>query len=458
MDDPNRKPEQFNILDRTQNPSAFATIDLLSIINASELPRSISEILEQRNGGIYPTRTSEELQILEDSRLIDRVDGEKGQAFRISNLGRMELLLQGVKNPLDVQRAIRRAFVDIGKCPPELPQEKYGIEEFRFTWDSVADLMNKIIKDNSHIKPKVLALGVPTVHYFASQCADVVDCYLLDINQDIVDSTNKTTKKRAVKASVYDAREPIPPTFSGKFDAVVFDPPWHNEFYSLFADRAYELLRSYGKLYISTPAPATRPEAAGELNEIYANLMAGGFSLIEICPEFFGYEIPDFERRVFVEHGIDVNNRGKYGQLVVAQANPGRTSTCSTPESIALTEKERSYSIKIYDDVDLGDFYLSDDSPNDEQIPLQVRQFSKGVYLTTSRSTRRSHGVNLITRDHIAFVVNNPKKFMALCELSRTFRGTQFIDAIMARYNIRYAEAEKEAQQFYKTNTLLEGN
>ena len=86
MDDPNRKPEQFNILDRTQNPSAFATIDLLSIINASELPRSISEILEQRNGGIYPTRTSEELQILEDSRLIDRVDAEKKQTFKNSKL------------------------------------------------------------------------------------------------------------------------------------------------------------------------------------------------------------------------------------------------------------------------------------------------------------------------------------------------------------------------------------
>lgn len=456
MPDLKGSPEQINVLDKTQNPSAFATIDLLSIIKTGELPHTVSEILEQRNGGIYPTRTTEELQILEESRLIDRVDGEEGQAFRISNLGRMELLLQGVKNPLDVQRAIRRASVDVGKCPPQLPQEKYGVEEFRFTWDSVANLTYKIIKDNSHIKPKVLALGVPTVHYFASQCADVVDCYLLDINQDIVDGTNEISKKRTVKAAVYDAREPIPPTFSGKFDAVVFDPPWHNEFYSLFADRAYEFLRSFGKLYMSTPAPATRPEAAGELDEIYANLMAGGFSLIEICPEFFGYEIPDFERKVFAEHGIDVNKRGKYGQLVVAQAKPDRTNTCSTPESIALTEQERCYSIKIYDDVDLGDLYLSDDSPEDEQMPLQIRQFGEGVYLTTSRSMRRSDGVNFITRDHIAFVVNNPKKFMALCELSRSVRGPQFIDAIMSRYNIGYAEAEKEAQQFHKI--MLEGN
>lgn len=444
----------FNVLDRTQNPSAFATINLLSIISSSPEPLSVAEILEQRNGGIYPTRTTEELGILADSQLIEvaLVEQDKIDRFRATNLGRMELLLQGVISPKEVNATIDEALRKIVISPPSMPLEKYGNEEFRFTWDSVAALLKKIVKDNSNIKPKVLALGGPTISYFGEQCPEVIDCYLLDINNDVVNDINERAQN-GTRASMYDAREPVPPTFKGKFDAVVFDPPWHNEFYSLFADRGYDMLRPYGKLYISTPAPATRPEAAEELSEIYRNLMRGGFNLIEVVPEYFGYQIPAFERNIFKEQGIEVTSRGKYGQLVIAQANPNRIDTCSTPESLSLVNKEKTQNIKAHqDNYDLGDLYLPVDLPEDDGAELSIERLSIGVYLTTSRSQRREQGVNFISRDHAAFKINNPARFMEFCTLSLGESEDNFIHAVAIKYGIPIDQASREVNEFNKTS------
>jgi hypothetical protein len=452
----------YNFLDRQQDPSAFATVNLLNLVSHSN-PQTVGEILENRNGGIYPTRTQEELELLESGGLIARADIDNTTKYQATHLGKMELLLQGVRDPSEVRRVIDSAYAELERVPPKLPAEKYGNEEFRFTWESVAALTRKIVKDNSYVTPRVLALGAPTIAYFGALCGSVVDSYLLDVNHDIIEDVNSHAES-GVKAAFYDARDPIPPTFEGKFDAVVFDPPWHNEFYSLFADRGYDFLRPFGKLYISTPAPATRPEAAGELNDIYTGLIRGGFNLIEVTPEFFGYQIPEFERNVFAGHGIDVRSRGKYGQLVVAQATPNRKDTCSTSESIRLANQERCYSIKARDgnaELDLGDIYAPGCDPTlleDSNTPLTVTKFSDGIYTTTSRSQRRAEGVNFITRGHIAFTVTNPGRLMKLCGLYDGSRGDSFTLAIQKKLELTEAEAAIAAQEFYKIiNTSEDG-
>lgn len=406
---------QVYSLDRAVNPAAHATINLLRIISTSEEPLAVEQVFEQRNGGIYPTRTMEEVELLEQMGLIESDDHSRLVA---SHLGKMELRLQGVRNPQEVRGGLDRALQKSEAKFTDLPPEKYGNEEFRFTWASVHDLVEGIIEDNSYIKPRILALGAPTVAYFASQCGNMLQCHLLDVNDDVIDDVNNLGDESKVTAARYDAREPIPPNLAGRFDAVVFDPPWHNEFYNVFADRAYDMLRPFGRIYVSTFAPATRPEATDELNNMYSSLIGGGFSLIKISPEFFGYQIPPFEANVFAEQGITIRSRGKYGQLVVAEKIPDRTNTCSTPESIAKTMEEVTLTISGTDkDRDLGDLYLRADEEISGQGLITIEAFNgRSTYLTTSRSQRREENVNFITREHVAFHIANPKLFAEIAK------------------------------------------
>ncbi len=452
--------EEGAFLDRTRNQAAFETLNLLNIIaSAGGKGLSDAEIIQMRNGGVYPSRTSEELQLLQEyGHVLVQGDGDVTR-HTVSDVGVMELALQGSQRPQDVEATLKATKEELETNPPDLPVERYGNEEFRFTWDSVVDLLHRIIINNSYVSPKVMALGVPTVCYAGALTEGLVETYLMDINESIVrDLNNREIGPRAVK---YSALHEIPPSFRRKFDAVVIDPPWHNEHYSLFADRAYELLRPYGRLYIATPAPATRKEASKELNEMYANLIRGGLDLIEIKPEFFGYTIPEYEQRLFAAQGINVTSRGKYGQLVVTQAIPERSDTCSTPESIEKVVQSHCENIEVGGEY-FGGIYAPQDvleaeDLDEEQAPFHVLQFGDGVYETTSRSTRREQGVNFITTDHIAYIVSDPKKLKQLFDILNSQVTKEidedFIKAVVNRFNIPESEATSIAVQFSKIIT-----
>lgn len=400
------------ILDIHKNPTALATLRLLCQINDSASPLSEAEIIEKRVGGIYPTRTVEEINLLNTNGLINNIS-ENPNKFIISNLGSIELSLNNVIGPEHVNRRLNAALSSVINEPPVLPPEKYGNEEFRFTWESVYKLMKSIYEDNAYRNIDIALLGSPLIGVFMSRCPDIFNnISVFDINQDMVKLINKNHNGNGkIIASCYDALIEFPRTLVGRYDAFIMDPPWHNEHYCLFVDRAWDALRSLGRVYMSTFAPETRPEASEELRYLYDRFMKGGFALISIVPEFFGYAIPAYERLVFQAEGIQANSRGNYGQLVVLERRQNRNDICLTEELVDKLIIEKNIELKGKGDQTLT-LWLENVIESDTlKAPLNLTLLNAGeVYTTTSRSQRRKDGVNILTNKQVAYNTTNPYK------------------------------------------------
>lgn len=226
------------ILDMHKNSAALATLRLLGQIGDAQEPISEAEIIEKRTGGIYPTRTVEEVQLLYGAHLVDRVS-ENPSRFSVSPYGRMELSLNNVISPERVKSSLGQALVSLTENPPKLPAEKYGNEEFRFTWESVHRLLENLYEDNAYREINIAVLGSPLIGIFLSRTPDIVNnVSVFDINEDMVNLINQEHNGGGkVIASKYDATDRFPQTLGGRYDAFVMDPPWHNEHYALFADR-----------------------------------------------------------------------------------------------------------------------------------------------------------------------------------------------------------------------------
>lgn len=405
-------------LDVTRNSVFLTTLGLLGQISEATKPVTEAEIIEQRSGGIIPERTVEEVRILKHAELINAIENETPKKFAISDLGRMELALNRVTNSKEMNDNLAKALQKIKKQTPSLPPERYGNEEFRFTWDSIHKLLVLIEQQNAYRKIKIATLGCPMVGIFLAHCYKIIGAAsVFDVNPELIKLINDKYREKThgkVVGAEYNAMNDVPLTLVGRYDAVVMDPPWHNEYYCKFADRAWDMLRPRGRVYMSTFAPATRPEASKELAELYQRFSHGGFDLISIMPEFFGYEIPHFEKLVFATNGIDVKTRGNYGQLVILEKRRKRKELCTTDahkeklsqeSSVQLSSKTGNKSLSLW-------IQRSADQST-SQPPLAINAANGGtVYTTTSRSKRKKDGVNLITNDHIGYKITNPLQLL----------------------------------------------
>lgn len=411
-------------LDMHRNPAALATLRLLEQVHGAHRELSEGEIIQNRVGGIYPARTVDEVAILTRLGLLNEVDTNPTRV-KTSKLGEMELALNNVLSKEQVEQSLKAALASLKEDPPELPAEKYGNEEFRFTWESVYELLMTIYEHNAYRKINIAAVGSPMIGVFMSRCpSNIGNVCIFDINGEIVDSINELGNKKQKKgkpkskprviATEYNALDQFPPSLGGRFDAFIMDPPWHNEHYCLFTDRAWEALRKFGRVYMSMFSPDTRQEASKELKTLFQRFMAGGFGIISVIPEFFGYSIPEFEKAVFKANGIDVSSRGNYGQLVVLERGLERDETCITPEMTKKLVEERCIQLAGKSGKS-SSLWLPQESTPKWNVPLNIEIKNNGqVYTTTSRSQRRVDGVNLITGDHIGVAASDCLKLVLL--------------------------------------------
>ncbi len=394
--------------------TASATSALRLLEQISRCPEGVEQakVIEER-GGAPPFVTVEEIKVLQRAQLIEVLD-QGVERFKVSPFGLIELGMDRVMKPDFVEAALKTALDKLEGEPPDLPPEKYGNEEFRFTWESVHRLLGRIIKDhNAHRKIKIATLGCPMVGLFLRECYKLIGAAsIFDINSDMVNLIQDSCFDEShgkITAAQYNALDEFPQTLAQMYDAVVIDPPWHTEHYLLFADRAWEMLRPHGRLYMSTFGPATRPEALEELSELQDRFRAGGYYLVEMTPEYFGYAIPEYERLVYRNQGIDVRSRGNYGQLMVLEKRGSRDEACTMERHVSELTEERCAHLSSRNGNHPVSVWIRRDESLDLEGRLEIEVMNDGgVYETTSRSQRRQDGVNIITGSHIGYVVSNP--------------------------------------------------
>jgi len=443
------------LVDVFRNPSASATLSLLSLIHFAEEPLSMAKIIASRPGGIYPTRTQEEIELLFKAGLIEisPLSSKEEKKYQTTPAGKIEIALNQIQNPKLINAQLDKALERLRNNPSSLPPEDYGNEEFRFTWKSIRRLIRKILADHAYRKINIVALGTPLVAIFLSQCPDIINTLsCLDINPMLTSLVNNLGEAN-ISALTYDARHEPPITLQNRYDALIMDPPWHSEYYLQFADRAWQLLRPLGKVYMSIFSPETRPEAKQELTELYSRFTTGGFFLYAIIPEFFGYQVPEFEQKVFREQGIPVSSRGDYGTLVVLERNFQREEPCLTSDmeekvnqekSITLTYKNRRMTIWTNNNHNC--------SPNTE--PLTITPFNEGkTYLSTSRSQRKKDKINGLNGNQVAFSINHPEIVIFIWNLRQQNKSEEEIVALLQNH-FSYSSLS-QAEQDYKTAILF---
>lgn len=443
--DPAKSPSAERNLTRVdRNPAAIATLGLLSLIYfAKNSSLTESEIIALRTGGAPPQRTREELEQLVEVGLIIKNESQESKAggavYLVNGPGSIEIALNQVQNPETVTTVIDQVYRDIVANPPDLPKEVYGLEEFRWTWDSVRDLVMKMMKENAFRKLDIALLGAPTIALFLTRCPQIVSSVaVFDKNIDMVKYVNGLGVDN-IKATEYDALDPTGITQRHRFDAVVTDPPWHTEHYTLFADRAWEWLRPLGRVYMAMFSHETRPEAAGELAFLLRQFIGNGFSMRGMEDEFFAYTVPTFEARAFEKAGIQVKSRGSYGTLWVMSRNTGmRTSLCTTME---LAEKLREEINFKLGDANAGlTVWLNSDqlaAPLLSNSQMQITPI--GTMSNTSRSLRKAQGINAITSDHDALKINNPGLFAFIAGQLLSGNGQDAVEV-----NLRTLTSESE--------------
>lgn len=157
-------------LDRNSN--AKGILSMMSLVAFSEEGQlGIEEIIANRQTGAPPARTEYEIDLLVKSGLMQEVNGK----FSLSNLGKIEIKRNEMMDPKHANQILNRALEDIKTNPPDLPPEVYSKEEFRWSWDTVKNLIERILKNNAYRKLDIALLGAPTVALFLSKCPELVN-------------------------------------------------------------------------------------------------------------------------------------------------------------------------------------------------------------------------------------------------------------------------------------------
>lgn len=394
-------------LDRNSN--AKGILSMMSLVAFSDEGRlGIEEIIANRQTGAPPARTEYEIGLLVKSGLMLESSGN----YYLSDLGKIEIKRNEMMNPKHANEILNRALEDIKANPPNLPPEVYSKEEFRWSWDTVKNLIERILKNNAYRKLDIALLGAPTVALFLSKCPELVNhVSMFDINSEMVNLVNDLNVTN-IHAAHYDAIYPIHEATSHNYDVVITDPPWHVEHYMLFVDRAWEWLRPLGEAYVAFFSHETRPEAGSEIKALRGRF-DNGFEQWGFEERFFGYEIPSYEAAAFSKQGVHAIKRANYGALMHLVREPGsRSETCLTQEAADKLISEHTIKLFAAKANKHLDVYVRKEELEIQHPAITGELLSGGeIFPNTSRSSRREANINLMDEHHHAWRVNYPGLF-----------------------------------------------
>lgn len=272
-----------------------------------------------------------------------------------------------------------------------LPAANPLFYQWWYTLSSQEKLAQKIIDETDAIN--TLCIGTPTIA--ATLKSYKRDVSLLDIDVDLISLFNKTFKGET--GSYYDVHDDLDKKFEGKFDCVVIDPPWYEEYFNLFIKRAITASKDGGVIYCSIPQRLTRENIEKERNELISNLTSLGHDLLYIESSTVQYIVPDFESKVFSNNDLNLTNQPwRFSDLLAIRVNNKVTPT------VSLKRPSKTLTFSRENMTTLFRVFL-----NEEDIKTGVGLNAVPEF-STSISRRDSVGkVNLWTSDKYGYQVED---------------------------------------------------
>lgn len=178
------------------------------------------------------------------------------------------------------------------------PEPNLADYEWRFTQQTVENLIDKL-EINTPQKRTAL-LGTPTLFNRLN------NAILYDINSLLNIDSNRTV--------IVDLNEQILHV-KEKFDYIILDPPWYDEYYNNWLYQAINMSDVNSKIIFPLYQELLRPNAKNQRNSILNLVKTIGE--IELIPNYVAYETPFFERELFAYSKIPIFENWRIADLVI---------------------------------------------------------------------------------------------------------------------------------------------
>jgi hypothetical protein len=175
---------------------------------------------------------------------------------------------------------------------------------------------------------------------------------------------------------------------SRDFDFVLADPPWYPEYYQAFIDRAKQLLRLHGILFVSVLPWLTRPGASVDRALLVQHAFDRGFDIIAAVPGLLHYESPRFEKTTLATVGIEVSS-WRRGDLFVFR-NVGKLTSEPPKPDIDASSWHRfvlgPMQVLVIEGTGIGEFEFSPVAPDGPVLPSVSRRSNlrRQIHIWTS--------------------------------------------------------------------------
>jgi hypothetical protein len=280
------------------------------------------------------------------------------------------------------------------------------------SWYFTDDTCRRLGQLRDWSKCDIAFLGTPRLFEWFVQARFGRRRVLLEIDK-LVLSTLANSSDASTHIMPYNANEDLPAALSGRFDCVIFDPPWYPKDYELWLSRASQLART-GLICFSLFPELTRPTGAAERSAILQSVepFADSFTLI---PEYLEYEVPSFEAHELAARGLSHVDRWKLSDLVICWLKAGATFSPPAAREDLTTE---------WVEIDVGALrlFVNPAKPHATGSASLLEAASDGSFVLPSPSRRDPvlASVNFLSSRGHGLVCSRPVELISCLETLRS--------------------------------------